>query len=119
MLGKDNGDIVLSTVWDYEWYKAFMEAREFMENIPRSGPTSTPRTYSNFEKVKKIVLENCYISLMEIAYARNITHDTAAFPSKIELEQVALNMLDRSNSNPIFMQRILTGNKTWICEFDM
>ena len=33
-------------------------------------------------------------------------------------EQVSLDMLDRANSGSTFMERIITGDETWVYDFD-
>ena len=40
------------------------------------------------------------------------------FLKKQYREQVSLDMLDRANSDPTFMELIVTGDETWIYEFD-
>lgn len=41
------------------------------------------------------------------------------FLQKEHRKQVAEDMLERANSDPIFMKRIITGDETWVYEFDM
>ena len=92
------------------------------------------------EKWKKIVLDNRNSSLREIARYLNISEESVRsilmdilvirrvaawllskelnFLKKQYREQVSLDMLDRANSDPTFMELIVTGDETWIYEFD-
>jgi hypothetical protein len=63
MLKKAYGDNCLSKTQAYEWYKAFKDGREVIENLPRSGCPSTSTNDENVEKVKKLVFENRRISV--------------------------------------------------------
>lgn len=44
MLEKAYSDSVLSKTRAYEWYKAFREGREIVEDMPRSGQPSNSKT---------------------------------------------------------------------------
>lgn len=140
MLEKAYGDSVLSKTQVYEWYKAFKDGREIVEDLPRSGRPSTSSTNDNVEKIKEIVLENRHASVREIARDLNISRETARlilvnqlgmqrvaarlvplelnFLQKQYRMQVAADMLDRANSDPTFMGRIITGDETWVYEYD-
>nr|APL98296.1 truncated putative DD34D transposase [Bactrocera tryoni] len=140
MLQKAFGESALSKTRTYEWYRAFKEGRETVEDMPRSGRPSTSVTDDNVEKVKEIVAENSHVSLREIAHKLEMSHESvrtimheklgmqrvAARLVPIELnflqkryrEQVAADMLDRANSDPTFMERIITGDETWVYEYD-
>ena len=41
------------------------------------------------------------------------------FHQKLNRIRVAEGMLERVNSDPTFMKRIVTGDETWVYEFDM
>ena len=49
-----------------EWYKAFSEGREVVENLPHASHPSTSANDDNIEKLKKIVLENNCVGIREI-----------------------------------------------------
>ena len=34
-------------------------------------------------------------------------------------EQISLDMVDRANSDPTFIERIITSDETWVYKFDM
>jgi len=95
----------------------------------------------NIKKVKEIVLENRHSSLREISHELKMSHESVRsilvnnlnmrrvaarlvpkdlnFLQKRYREQVSLDMLDRCNSDPTFMKRIITGDETWVYEYDM
>lgn len=140
MLQKAYGDSALSKTQAYEWYKAFKDGREIVEDMPRSGRPSTSSTEENVDKIKEIVLENRHASVREIARDLNISRESARlvlvnqlrmkrvsarlvpielnFLQKQYREQVASDMLERANSDPTFMERIITGDETWVYEYD-
>lgn len=141
MLQKAFGDCVMSKTQAYDWYKAFQSGRESVEDLPRSGRPSTSSTEQNVEKVKEIVNENRHASLREIAHDLNMSHESVRtiltdilgmrrvaarlvpkelnFLQKQYREQVASDMLERTNSDPTFMERIITGDETWVYEYEM
>lgn len=132
MLQKAYGESVLSKTQVYEWYKAFKDGRETVEDAPRSGRPSTSTNDDNVEKVKEIVLENRHTSVRELGRYLNMSRETARliiveklgmrrvaarlvpiqlnFLQKQYRMQIAMDMLDRANSDPNFMGSIITGD---------
>ena len=41
------------------------------------------------------------------------------FLQKLNRVKIAEDMLERVNSDPTFIKRIVTGDETWVYEFDM
>lgn len=141
MLQKAYGESTLSKTRAYEWYKAFKSGRDVMEDLPRSGRPSTSATEVNIAKVKDIVTENPHSTLREIAAELSVSHESIRtiltnhlgmkhvaarlvpkdlnFLQKLNRVRVAEDMLERVNSDPTFMKRIVTGDETWVYEFDM
>lgn len=76
MLEKAYGDVVLSKTRAYEWYKAFKDGREVVEDLPRSGRPSKSSNEENIDKIKTMVLENRHLSLREIARGVNMSHES-------------------------------------------
>ena len=74
MLQKCYGEAVLSKTRIYEFYKAFKNGRESMEDKPRSGRPSTSSTENNIDQVKEITLHNRFSSLKNIAREVHISH---------------------------------------------
>lgn len=141
MLKKTFGDSTMSKTQVYDWYKSFKEGREEVNDLPRSGRPSTSSTEENVDKIKQMVLENRHYSLREIALEMNMSHETARhilvdvlgmrkvaarlvpkdlnFLQKVNRLKVAEDMLERVNSDPTFIKRIITGDETWVFEYDM
>lgn len=140
MLQKAFGESALSKTRVYEWYRAFKDGRETVEDMPRSGRPSTSVTDDNVDKIKEIVAENCHVSLREMAHGLGMSHESVRtivheklgmqrvaarlvpkdlnFFQKKYREQVAADMLDRANLDPTFLEKIITGDETWVYEYD-
>ena len=74
MLQKYYGEAVLSKTRIYEFYKAFKDGRENVEDKSRSGKTSTSSTENNINQVKEIILHTRIISLRDIACKVHTSH---------------------------------------------
>ena len=105
-----------------------------MEDLPRSGRPSTSSTEVNIAKVNEMVTKNRHLSLRKIAAERSVSHElirtilndclgmkrVAArlvpedlnFLQKLNRVKVAEDMLERVNSDPIFIKRIITSDET-------
>ena len=101
---------------------------------------STSSTEGNIATVVEMVTENCHLSLREIV-ANFLCHESIRtilntffwawnaygftsserpeFSSKTESRKGAEDMLERVNSDPTFIKLIVTGDETWVYEFDM
>ncbi|XP_037932807.1 protein GVQW3-like [Teleopsis dalmanni] len=131
MVQKAYGDSSLSRIQAYEWYKSFI----------RSGRPSTSNTEENVAKIKKIVLEDRRMTEREIPRDLNISngsihhllHDilgmrrVAARLVKKHLEflqkeyqkNVCEEMIFEHGNDSTFMKRIITGDETWVYEYDV
>ena len=49
------------------WYNRFKEGREDFDEDIHPGHSSTPTTCESIEAVKKIILDNCRVTIKEIA----------------------------------------------------
>ena len=47
----------------FEWYKRFFEGRTDVKDDERSGRPSTSKITENIQKIKKILRENCRLSI--------------------------------------------------------
>ena len=99
MLQKCFGESNPSRTQVFEWHKAFSEGREVVENLPNASRPSTSVNDDSIEKVKKIVLENRRVSIREVAETLNISYG--------------------STQHPTFIKRIITGDETWVYEYDV
>ncbi|XP_076661839.1 LOW QUALITY PROTEIN: protein GVQW3-like [Halictus rubicundus] len=74
MLQKAYGKSCLSKTQTYEWYKAFKEGREEVQDLPRAGRPSMASTDENIEKIKKMVIDNRRLSVREVAHEVEMSH---------------------------------------------
>ena len=58
----------------FEWYEAFSEGREVVENLSHVSRPSTSVNDDNIEKLKEIVLENRRVGIREVAEALDISY---------------------------------------------
>lgn len=141
MLQKAYGESSLSKTRVYEWYSAFKSGRDVVENLPRSGRPSTSSSEVNIAKVKEMVTGNPHLSLREMAAEISVSHESIRtilkdtlgmkhvaarlvpkdlnFLQKLNRVKVAEDMLEQVDSDPTFIKRIVTGDETWVYEFDM
>ena len=76
MLQKAYGDRTLSKIRAYEWYSAFKSGRDVVEDLPRSGRTSTSLTKVNIAKVKEMVTKNRQLSLRKVAAGLSVSNES-------------------------------------------
>ena len=67
MLEVAYGECTVSQKSVYKWWKLFTEGREEVNDSARTGRPSTSTTNENTEAVKKIVMENCRITIRKVA----------------------------------------------------
>lgn len=112
-----------------------------VEDLFRSGRPSTSSTDENIDKVKEMVMENCHLSLRGMAQDLDMFYESVRtilvdvlgmrhvaarlvpkeinFLKKKHRKQVTEDMLERVNSDPKFMKRIITGDETWVYKFEI
>jgi len=134
------GDAVLSSSQVLRWYKAFKDGREGVEDEERAGRPSTSRTENNVARVKAVLDRDRRLSVRLMAEEvglpktdvhRIITEDlhmrkicAKLVPKNLSDEQkdnrvlVSRELLDRVTSEPNFLQRVITGDETWVFEYD-
>jgi len=125
-------------------YTSFTKLSKMAEKVyrkPRLGRPSASSTENNINQVKEIILHNRLSSLRDIAREVHIFNESIRsilvdilgmrrvnacivpkelnFLQKQYRQQISLDMLDHANSNATFMERIITGDETWVYEFDM
>lgn len=141
MLTVAYGEATLDQSNVYRWYKMFSEGRENVNDEERVGRPSTSTTDENIDKVKKIVLANRRITVREVAEDLNIsigschsilTNDlgmsrvAAKFvPKLLNFDQkqhrvnIAQEMLDSVRDDPNVLQRVITGDESWVYGYDV
>jgi len=122
------------------WHKAFKDGRESVEDEQQAGCPSTSRTENNVARVKAVLDRDRRLSVRLIAEEvglpktyvhRIITEDlhmrnicAKLVPKNLSDEQkdirvlVSGELLDRVTSEPDFLQRVITGDETWVFEYD-
>ncbi|XP_072142421.1 protein GVQW3-like, partial [Dermacentor andersoni] len=134
------GDDDMSSTQIKEWYNLFKDARTSVESEPRSGRPSTCRNDQAIAEVNAVVMRDRRVTIREIAEEVGIstfsahsimTEDFAMnrvaakfMPKLLMVEQkqlrveVSQDMLDSTNSDPNFMNTIITGDESWAHGYD-
>jgi len=134
------GDAVLSSSQVFRWHKAFKDGRESVEDEQRAGRPSTARTESNVARMKAVLDRDRRLQVRLIAEEvglpktdvhRIITEGlhmrkicAKLVPKNLSDEQkdnrvlVSREILDRVKSEPDFLQGVITGDETWVFEYD-
>lgn len=140
MIEKAYGNQALSRAQVFRWHKTFREGREGVEDEQRSGRPSTAHTSDNTEKVRAVLNSDRRLSVRLIAdrvdLPKSIVHDIITtelqmrkicaklVPKVLTDEQkenrvlVSRDLLDRVGSEPGFLDRVITGDESWVFEYD-
>ncbi|XP_049525005.1 protein GVQW3-like [Dermacentor silvarum] len=132
----DFGDDVMSSTQIKEWYNRFKDGRTSVESEPRSGRPSTCRNDQVIAEVNAVVMRDRRVTIREVAEEVGIstfsahssmTEDLAMkgvaakfVPTLLTVEQkqlrveVSQDLLDSTNSDPDFMNTIITGDESWV-----
>jgi len=123
----------------FRWHKSFLEGREQAEDEPRAGRPSTSKADDNVERVRSLVRSDCRLTLRMISTELNLnrftihqilTKDldmrkvcTKIVPKNLATEQanrrdMCPDLLDRLEREPEFFSRVITGDESWILEYD-
>ena len=141
MLTVAYGETTLDQSNIYRWYKMFSEGREYVNDKDHAGRPSTSTTDENNGEVKKIVLANRQITVREVAEDLNIstgschsifTEDLGMrqvavkfvpklpnFDQKQHRKNIAQELLDSVSDEPNLLQRVITGNESWVYGYDV
>lgn len=134
------GEHSLSRAQVFRWHKSFLEGREQVEDEPRAGRPSTSKTDDNVERVRSLVRSDRRLTLRMISSELNLNRFTVhqiltrdlgmrkvcakMVPKNLTTEQkanrrdVCLDLLDRLEREPEFFSRVITGDESWILEYD-
>ena len=135
-----NGEHSLSRAQVFRWHKSFLEGREQVENEPRAGRHSTSKTDHNVERVRTLVRSDLRLTLRMISSELNLNRFTfhqiltqdlvmrkvcakmvrkkLTTEQKAHRREVCLDLLDRLEREPEFFSRVITGDESWIMEYD-
>ena len=140
MLRRAYGEATLSSAQVFRWRKAFKEGRENVEDDHRSGRPSTSTTDESVSKVRSALAMDRRLTVRMIADEVGMSKDTVhriltevlemrkicakIVPKNLSAEPkenrlfISQEMLDRLNREPNFMDRVVTGDESWVFEYD-
>ncbi|XP_065305928.1 protein GVQW3-like [Dermacentor albipictus] len=106
------GDDAMSSTQIEEWYNRFKDGRTLVESKPRSGRPSTCRNDQVSAEVNAVGIfgheESC----------SKIRAELLMVEQKQLRVEVSQDMLDSTNSDPDFMNTIITGDESWVYGYD-
>ncbi|UYV78471.1 hypothetical protein LAZ67_16001603 [Cordylochernes scorpioides] len=140
MLQTAYGDAVMRRRRVFEWYKRSKEGREKTANNERSGRPSTSTTPEKVDKVWELVREDRRITVREVAEEAGISFGSTqsimkdilgvrrlnavlvpkdlTFSQKNARKEKASLNLEATTEDPELLKRVITGDETWIYDFD-
>ncbi|XP_055910513.1 protein GVQW3-like [Eupeodes corollae] len=132
MLQKAYGESAMKKTSVYEWYKRFQDGREHNTSIIID---------ENMKKVEKMVINDRRITIREVAdkigisngsshnifsYVLGMKRVAAKFiPKLLNFEQennlisIAQDLLNDVNDDPSLLERVITGDETWVYGYDV
>lgn len=140
MIEKAYGNDALSKAQVFRWHKTFKEGREDVEDEQRSGRPSTAHTLDNVAKVRAALNTDRRLSVRLIAdkveLPKSIVHEIITtelqmrkicaklVPKVLTDDQkenrvsISRELLHRVGSEPGFLERVITGDESWVFEYD-
>jgi len=134
------GDEAMSAARIKVWYNRFKDGRTSVESKARSGRPSTSRNEAVVDQVRSLVMQIRRITIRELANETNISVGSvhsiliqdlgfrriaARFvPKLLTSEQkqlrleIAQDMLKIVDSDPNFLNTVITGDETWVYGYD-
>ena len=134
------GNEAMSRCRVFKWHKRFKEGREDVEDDPRSGRPSTSKTEENVERVRQKVRSDRRLTVRMIANELSMNSErvwtiiteelgmrkicTKMVPRLLTDEQkerrveVCQDILTRLETDPNLLGRTITGDESWIFEYD-
>ncbi|KMQ83968.1 histone-lysine n-methyltransferase setmar-like protein [Lasius niger] len=134
------GDATLLRNMVFKWHRAFKEGRENVENEPRSGKPISSTNDQNVKVVRALMAKDRRLSVRMIAEQtgldknaihRILTDDlrmrkicAKLVPKHLSVEQKAIrlkicqDLLGRLEIEPNFLDKVITGDESWMYEYD-
>lgn len=133
-------DDVLVRSGVFRWHKAFSEGREEVADEDRAGRPSTSTNTDNVTRVRKVLNSDRRLSICLIAQmlnlSKSVVHDIVTehlnmrkvcakmVPKvltdgqKLRRVEVCQENLNMCESDPQFLNNVITGDESWIFEYD-
>ena len=124
----------------FKWHKAFKDGRENVEDEPRAGRPSTSKTDDNVQRVREVLNSDRRLSVRLIADMVGIDKMTAhvIITENLAMRKICAklvpkvltddqkqrrlsaceDLLQRIEEDPRFLDNVITGDETWIFEYD-
>ncbi|KAJ4433029.1 hypothetical protein ANN_15286 [Periplaneta americana] len=123
-----------------EWFNRFKDGRTSAESEQRCGRPQTARSAAVVERVRNLVMADRRLTVREIAEEVGVSKDSAHaifrddlnmnrvaakfVPTLLSPEQkdlrrdVAQDLLDTANTDPGFLNTVITGDESWVYGYD-
>jgi len=134
------GEHSLSRVQVFRWHKSFLEGQEQVEDEPHEARPSTSKTDDSVERVGSLVRLDHQLTLRMISsesilnwftvhqiltqdlVVRNVctkmVQENLMTEQKASRRDVCLDLLDRLEREPEFFSCVITGDESWILEYE-
>ncbi|UYV64204.1 NLK [Cordylochernes scorpioides] len=134
------GDAALSRSRTFEWFSRFLKGREKVNDDQHTGRPRSLRCEENKLKIKELIKSNRRISIKDLSSETGlsvglchqiVTKDldmirtSSKFVPRILTEEqkevrmdVCKNMVEMTRTDPEWMQKIITGDATWVHQYD-
>lgn len=140
MLKQAYGTDAMSKTRTYEWHKRFREGRDAVDDDDRSGRPSTSKTDDTVQKVRQRLDQDRRMSVRmlaeEIGVPKSVVH--RILTEDFNMRKVCAKMvpkvlnddmkeqrvlacqelLEQCKNDPGLLDRVVTGDETWIFEYD-
>jgi len=134
------GNEAMSRARCFEWHARFKRGRTSLEDDERSGRSSMSSTPKNVETIWRLVHEDCWRTIKDIAAIVNVSHGTVQtiLTCDLNMHRVAAKFVpwlltpeqkghrvaicqelrQRALNDPSFMLRVITGDESWVYGYD-
>ena len=140
LLQEAYGEDAMSKTRVYEWHKRFKNGREEVEDDRKSGRPSTSKTDENIDRVRQLVRSDRRLTVRMIAEELSMNRETVRtilvqelgmrkvcakmVPKLLTDDQkehrvnVCRDLLERIRDDPEFLGQVITGDETWVFQYD-
>ncbi|KAJ4449971.1 hypothetical protein ANN_01378 [Periplaneta americana] len=133
------GEDAMSVTQIKEWFNQFKDGRTSAESEQHCGRPQTARSAAVVERVRNLVMADRRLTVREIAEEVGVSKDSAhailrddlnmnrvaaKFVPKLSPEQkdlhrdIAQELLDTPNTDPGFLNTVITGDESWVYGYD-